>query len=288
MAGLRNSTDYQKNIELLRGLGFSKEELARREKQPGWQVLLRTRPSELKKTIEYLKRVLPKEEVCRLLGRLAHPAFQKECKRRKRRPVPIPKELYYAVIGAKELAKKWHLPEEKVLDFAVRYMDHLLFLKYPEATKAIARRFLGKRFDFLLQYGFRENEILILLKTRRGSEWLRTMNLRRFQMLKEELSSYKLGSLFPALLRADLHEKLVMRKPTELRNRIEHILATGMQYGLHEEKVKAMLRRSPHILTSRWFDFERYLRLSLKRKPSMKNRPKKKSPGIGQKRLRPR
>ncbi|MCD6478333.1 MAG: hypothetical protein J7L44_00415 [Candidatus Diapherotrites archaeon] len=288
MAGLRKSADYQKNIELLRGLGFSEEELARREKQPGWQVLLRTRPSELKKMIEYLKRVLPKEEARRLLGRLAHPSFQKECKRRKRRPVPTPKELYYAVMGAKELAKKWHLPEEKVLDFAVRYMDHLLFLRYLEATKVIARRFLGKKFDFLLQYGFRENDILILLRTKRGSEWLRKMNPQRFQRFKETLSNYKLDSLFPALLRADLYGKFAMKKPTELRSKIERILATGRHYDLDEEKVKAILRRSPHILTSHWFDFGRYLRLSLKRKPSMKNRPKKKSPRPGQKRPRPR
>ena len=278
----------EKNQELLQKAGFTKEELARRAMQPGWQVFLRMRPSELERMIGYLKMVLPGEEVRRLMGRLAHPNFQKKCKSRKRRAVPTPKELYYAVMAAKELAHKWHLPEGKVADFAVSYVDHLLFLRYLEATKVIARRFLGKKFDFLLQYGFRENDILTLLKTKRGSKWLREMNVQTFQRLKNTLSHYRLGSLFPAVLRADLYGNLRMKKSSELRRKIEHILATGKRYGLPEEKVKAMLRRSPHILTSRWFEFERYLRLSLKRKPPMKNRPKKKKPRPLQKRPRPR
>jgi hypothetical protein len=288
MAGSRSSPDYQKNIDLLQSIGFTEKELVRRAKQPGWQVFLRMRPSELERMIEYLKRALPEEGVRRLLGRLAHPKFQEECKRKKRRPVPTPKELYYAVMGAKEIAQKWHLPEKRVADFAVRYVDHLLFLRYLDATQVIARRVLGKKFDFLLQYGFRENEILTLLKLKRGSEWLREMNLRRFQRLKDILSKYKLGSLFPRVLRADLHKQLVTKTPAELRSKIEHILATGKRYGLPEEKVKAMLRRSPHILTSPWFEFERYLVLSLKRRPSMKNKPKKKRSRSLQKRPRPR
>lgn len=270
----------EKNKQKLKKIGFTEAQIARRAKQPGWNVILRIDSRQLEEIISYAKRHLGEEGARILLGKLAHPKFQKEYKEKRGRAVPKPEELESAVLQAGEVAREWKLPEGLRGAFVLDNLTFFLLHRLPKAKILAAKKLLGKKYDFLRQHSFRESEILTLLRTPKGSEWLRSLDVRRFQGLKDVLSRYKLGSLFPVVLRADLHGRLRLKTARDLKEKIGRIFAIGVRYGVPQEKIKALLRRKPHLLIHPCKTFEGFLRLSLKLRPSItgQKRAKRRSP----------
>ena len=270
--------DLGKKLALLHKVGFPEKDswLWKKSKEPRWKKLLEKPMSEFKPLVEGLEATLGKEGARRVILKLVNPKFRLQYAKVKHRATPTRSEIMNAIKLTEKMTKNLGFEKSTRKEFIVKNMWEFLFKKEREAKEALIKNMLGPKYKFLIQHGFRKSDIMGLLKTPRGGKWLITISYTWMREMKAALSRHRLGSLFPNVMRASLYGRLLTSTPQGLKNKIQLLIETGARNGLSEEKVKALLRKQPHLLIYPASVLDGYLKPARHRTP--KARPKQNKP----------
>lgn len=275
--------NFLAKLKILREEGYLQDvsSVERALASPGWRNLLTLPLKEFEDLMHALKINFEQPTRATVLAKLTNFEFQQSMQKATGKEIPV-ERIKYAISNMKDLIKPWKLDAVSAQRIIAEHMWDFLFMRKKEAEESVLGKIFGNKIKFLSERGIPKEDVFAILKTPKGARWLMALDVRWAQEMRATLSKYKLGSIFPVFIWADLHAspraEPRARTPAELEEQIKNIIAIGAKHGLTEEKVKAILRREPHVLVYGPNFFERYLGMRSRLRPIAKPKPRMPKP----------